>query len=112
MSNFLCSVKALGFAIVGAIAFSGTSAIAQINQDSTLLNKSCIAQENNSESQFLNKKPENDGISGNNNRKFNFTINQTKVKFSNTVDSQQPKKFLPAAGLKCCLDWQGRCIQC
>ncbi len=113
MSNLLCCVKGLGFAIVGTIAFSGTSAIAQISQDSTLPNKSCIArQENNSGGQFENKEPENSGITENNNLKFNYTINQTKVKFSDTVDNQQPKKFLPAARLKCCEDWQGRCVKC
>ncbi|MEH1966182.1 hypothetical protein [Nostoc sp.] len=113
MSNLLFSVKGLGFAIVGVIAFSGTSAIAQISQDGTLPNKSCIArQENNSGGQFESKETENPGRTGNNSRKFHYTINQAKVKFSDTVDNQQSNKFLPAAGLKCCEDWQGNCIKC
>ncbi|MFN6472524.1 MAG: hypothetical protein RMY36_023025 [Nostoc sp. SerVER01] len=38
MNNFLCCVKVLGFAITGAIVFSGNSAIAQIKQDGNLPN--------------------------------------------------------------------------
>ncbi|MBW4453367.1 MAG: hypothetical protein KME55_12085 [Nostoc indistinguendum CM1-VF10] len=113
MSNLLFSVKGLGFAIVGVIAFSGTSAIAQISQDGALPHKSCIArQENSSGGQFENKEPENPRRTGNNNLKFNYIINQTKVKFSDTVENQQPKEFLPAEGLKCCEDEYGNCISC
>ncbi len=47
MSSFWNFFKSLGYAISGAIAFSGSSAIAQITQDTTLPNNSQVTTQDN-----------------------------------------------------------------
>jgi hypothetical protein len=84
MSNLFCWVKGLGVLIVGAIAFSGNSAIAKINQNSTLRN-------NQLNTFNLSTVLEKHNISGENALKFNYRIDQ--IQDRNAVEKQKVHSF-------------------
>ncbi|MFN6569100.1 hypothetical protein [Dendronalium sp. ChiSLP03b] len=88
MSNILFWVKGFGVATVSAIAFSGNSAIALINQDATLLN---YLNTSNSSSVL-----ENHNISGDNAIKSNSSINrnQTQLQNQDAVEKQEAQNIL------------------
>ncbi|WP_414517679.1 hypothetical protein [Nostoc sp. PCC 9305] len=73
--------KGLGVVIVGAIAFSGNSAIAKINQGVTL--------ENNLNAPTLNTPIKKYNTLGNNALKINYSAKQTQFQNRNAVNKKK-----------------------
>ncbi|RCJ21373.1 hypothetical protein A6770_30630 [Nostoc minutum NIES-26] len=88
MSNLLFWVKGLGVATVSAIAFSGNSAIALINQDAILLNH---LNTSNSNSVLENRNTSGDKVLEINS---NTNINRTQIQDKNSVEKQEAQNLL------------------
>ncbi|MDZ8109762.1 MAG: hypothetical protein RM338_29635 [Nostoc sp. DedQUE12a] len=111
MNNFLCCVKVLGFAIAGAIVFSGNSTIAQIKQDGNLPNNFGITVQDKI-------KIIQNGSTKNATDIQNIINRVTEQKYEGCPERQQAQKFLPVMEppyvmqLKCCMDENGICFKC
>lgn len=88
MSNLLLWIKSLGVATVSAIAISGNSAIALINQDATLLNHLNIS---NFSSILKNYNISEDDALKNNS---SIDINQTPIQDKDAVNKQEIQNML------------------
>ncbi|MEH2085147.1 hypothetical protein [Nostoc sp.] len=86
MSNLLGWIKGIGVVMVGAIAFSGNSAIAKISQDVALPNN--ILNTSNFSTVL-----EKHNISGDNALKFNYSIDQAQIQDENVVEKQKFHSF-------------------
>ncbi len=87
MNNLSYCVKGFGFAVGSLIAFSGSSAIALINQDVTPLNNQNISS--------FNGVLEKQNVSGENAQEVynSSNINKTQIQDKNTVDKQEHQNF-------------------
>ncbi|MGJ5630032.1 hypothetical protein [Nostoc sp. CALU 1950] len=107
MSNLLCWVKGLGVVIFGAIAFSGNSAIAKINQDTTLPN-------NDLNTSNFSTVLEKHNISGDNALKFNYSIDQIQIQDRNAIEKQKVQNFAEVFHFKlaetCWIDDDGNMV--
>ena len=109
MSHVWNWAKGLGVVICGAIAFSGNSAIAKINQDATLRNN--LNPSNFSTVLKKHNTSEDDAL------KFNYSIDQTQIPDKNVVEKKEVNSFTRVIPAKknillagCYLDDRGRMI--